>query len=167
MSDVNLIPMNELHIPEVLAIERAVFDTPWTEEMFRQEVRGIFGTHATVALLDRNVVGYQVAWFIEDEVHLVNIAVAKRYQTRGIGARLLNRLLDEALAAKKIIVTLEVRSSNEGAQAFYRRFFFRTVGVRKNYYSDNREDALLMVLDLTSFPHRRDIRDAESRARQR
>jgi ribosomal-protein-alanine N-acetyltransferase len=136
MTDVKLKQMSESHLADVLAIERRVFDTPWTPEMFRQEIRGVFGSRATVALIDDWVVGYQIAWFIEDEVHLVNIAVEEGSRSRGIGALMLNQLIDEALSQDKHIITLEVRASNSGAQAFYRRFLFRTIGVRKGYYSD-------------------------------
>jgi ribosomal-protein-alanine N-acetyltransferase len=155
MTNVTLVRMNESHITEILAIEEEVFEGPWTYEMFRQEVRGVFGSHATVAIMNGSVVGYQIAWFIEDEVHLVNIAVDKNHQAKGIGALLLNQLIDEAISTNKLIITLEVRASNRGAQAFYNRFFFRTIGVRKGYYSDNREDALLMVLDLRTLVRRR------------
>jgi ribosomal-protein-alanine N-acetyltransferase len=165
MTDVKLTLMNESHIAEILEIERSVFDTPWTGEMFRQEVRGVFGSQAIVALVGGQVAGYQIAWFIEDETHLVNIAVHKSYQAQGIGALLLNHLIDESLVRNKLIVTLEVRESNVAAQAFYRRFLFRTIGVRKGYYSDNREDALLMVLDLTASEHRRRLSEGRSGAR--
>jgi len=157
MTDVVLDPMKELHVPQIMAIERDIFDTPWTEEMFRQEIRGIFGSHATVAMMKDKVVGYQVAWFIEDEVHLVNIAVAPNHQARGIGTLLLNHLIEQSLATGKVIITLEVRVGNSIAQAFYRRFFFRAIGVRRSYYSDNLEDALLMVLDLAGSMQRRNI----------
>jgi len=165
MNDVKLTRMTESHIAQVLAIERTVFESPWTSQMFRQEVQGIFGSYPTVAIVDGRVVGYQVAWFIEDEVHLVNIAVRKDYQERGIGALLLRELIEDALAKRKAIITLEVRASNEVAQAFYHRFLFRTIGVRKGYYSDNREDALLMALDLSNFSQRRRAVEGKTEAR--
>ena len=157
MENIKLAPMNESHIAPILAIERSVFDSPWTDEMFRQEVRGVFGSHAIVALVDREVAGYQIAWFIEDEVHLVNIAVNADYQGRGVGALLLRELIERALERHMVIITLEVRASNASAQGFYRRFFFKAIGVRKGYYSDNREDALLMALDLTTLAYRRRV----------
>jgi ribosomal-protein-alanine N-acetyltransferase len=163
--DIKLKQMNDSHIGQVLAIERAVFDSPWTSEMFRQEARGLFGSYPTVAMIDGRVVGYQVAWLVEDEVHLVNIAVHKQYQERGIGALLLRHLIEDALSKRKAIITLEVRASNEVAQAFYHRFLFRTIGVRKGYYSDNREDALLMALDLTHFSHRRRVVEGKTETR--
>lgn len=142
-------------VSRILDIERRVFTTPWTAEMFLQEIQRGFGSRSFVATLSGEVVGYTVAWFIEDEVHLVNIAVDPSQQNRGIGSRLLTRIIDEALASRNRIVTLEVRASNVAAQLFYRRFLFRTVAVRRGYYSDNREDAFLMLLDLDDFARRR------------
>lgn len=162
MSDLKLAPMDDSHLPEVLAIERSVFDSPWNRAMFRQEISGAFGSVPTVALDDGRVVGYRVAWFIEEEVHLVNIAIDKRDQRHGIGTLLLQELIDEAISLDKMIVTLEVRASNAAAQAFYGRFLFKTVGVRKSYYSDNREDALLMALDIGDVADRRRTREGKS-----
>jgi len=78
----------------------------------------------------------------------------------------LSRLIEDALEREKAIITLEVRASNTAAQEFYRRFFFRAIGIRKGYYSDNREDALLMALDLASFSQRRHVSEGKSGARQ-
>ncbi|MEE9271506.1 MAG: ribosomal protein S18-alanine N-acetyltransferase [Candidatus Krumholzibacteria bacterium] len=152
MDEIKLVPMNTAHIPQVLSIERRVFTTPWSKEMFVQEVRGVFGSKAVAAMLGGHVIGYCIAWFIDEEVHLVNLAVTPGYQNRGIGTRLLRQLLDEATADSRQTITLEVRESNAGAQAFYRRFLFQTIGVHKRYYSDNREDALLMALNLEDLP---------------
>jgi ribosomal-protein-alanine N-acetyltransferase len=165
MDDIKLTQMTDTHIGQVLAIERAVFDSPWTSQMFQQQVRGVFGSIPTVAVIDGRVVGYQVAWFVEDEVHLVNIAVRRGYQERGIGSMLLRHLIEDALEQRKAIITLEVRANNNVAQAFYHRFLFRTIGVRKGYYSDNREDALLMALDLSNFSHRRGVVEGRTKAR--
>jgi [ribosomal protein S18]-alanine N-acetyltransferase len=162
MKNLKLVQMTESHIPGVLAIERRVFDTPWTREMFLQEIRGVFGSHTTVALAEDRVIGYQIAWLIEDEVHLVNIAVDPDYQKHGVGTLLLNHLIEHARGQSKSFITLEVRASNAAAQAFYRRFLFRTIGVRRGYYSDNREDALLMVLDLARMPDRSQVGEGKS-----
>ena len=164
MIELKLIPMNPAHIPPVLAIERTVFTTPWTKEMFRQEVRGVFGSRAVVATVGDEVIGYRIAWFIDQEVHLVNIAVARRRQGEGIGTLLLKQLIEEAVEEGTELITLEVRESNARAQAFYRRFFFRAIGVRTGYYSDNREDALLMVLRLDDIVQRRGVAEGKSHA---
>ncbi len=148
MEAVEIRPMQVSHLPEILTIEREVFPSPWTEGMFRQELSRIYVSRLYVALLGDRVVGYELAWFIEDVVHLINIAVAKSYQHRRIGTKLLKHLQEEAVEENKRYITLEVRRSNETAQEFYKAFCFDVAGVRKKYYSDNHEDAVLMILDL-------------------
>jgi ribosomal-protein-alanine N-acetyltransferase len=155
MTDVKITAMKESHVKDVVAIEQAVFDTPWTEDMFRQEIEGAFGSQAFVATMNARVVGYSIAWFFEEEVHLVNIAVHAAYRKRGVGNLLLDHLIHRALDRRMRIMTLEVRASNLPAQAFYRRARFRPIGIRKGYYSDNREDAVLMVLDMERMRERR------------
>lgn len=165
MIDIDIAPMTYDHLPQVLAVERGVFTTPWTEEMFRQEIEGVFGSRAFVALHEGRVIGYQIAWVFDEEVHLVNIAVDTDFQHQRIGSRLLMQLIEESTEADKRVITLEVRASNGGAQAFYRLFGFRAVGVRKGYYTDNREDALIMWLDLSRMPARGSIGEGQSQAR--
>ena len=162
MKDIVTAPMALKHLSDIIAVERAVFTTPWTSEMFRQEVDGMFGSRSIVALHGSRLAGYRIAWFIDREVHLVNIAVAPSYQRRGIGALLLSSLIEDALQDEMAFITLEVRESNAKAQEFYHRFLFRTIGVRKGYYSNNREDALLMALDLRDVKPGRDIGEGSS-----
>ena len=156
--------MTYRHMPQVLGIENSVFTTPWTEEMFRQEIDGIFGSRTLVALHAGRVVAYQIAWFFDEEIHLVNIAVEEGFQHKRIGSRLLMKLIEDAINADKKVITLEVRASNTDVQAFYRVFGFRAIGVRKGYYTDNREDALLMMVDLDRLPVRRTIGEGHSQA---
>jgi ribosomal-protein-alanine N-acetyltransferase len=157
---VDIIPMGADHVDEILAIEEVVFPTPWTRGMFEQEiarrdVRQGPGSYSVVAIHEREVAAYSMAWILLDEVHLVNIAVRPDFQESGIGTLLLNHLIDVACRTDKTIITLEVRESNTIAQAFYRGFLFREIGVRRGYYSDNRENAVLMVLDLSPIIERR------------
>ena len=160
MTGLRLVSMGASHVPEILEIEKTLFPTPWTQGMFEQELlagptpEGP-GSYAVVALGEGRVVGYTVAWFIEEGVHLMNIAVRKEYQRRGVGKRLMKHLIDAALASRRVIIILEVRLSNAGAQAFYEGFGFEKFGVRRGYYADNREDAILMGLDLASVAARR------------
>lgn len=156
MTDIKIQPMTVSHLNEILEIEKTLFVTPWTRPMFEEELaRGSPMTYTVVATeLDR-VIGYTIAWFLFDEVHLVNIAVHGEWQKRGIGSFLLNHLIDGASAAEVAVVTLEVRQSNNVAQAFYGSFGFEKIGVRRGYYSDNREDAVLMAVDLVDFIERR------------
>jgi ribosomal-protein-alanine N-acetyltransferase len=153
MTDITIEPMAESHLPEILEIEKAVFPAPWPRSMFEGELKRSDATRglrsfSIVALRGGEVIGYAIGWFVQDEVHLVNIAVKKKHQTHGVGSLLLRRVIEEACTARKRFITLEVRASNVGAQEFYSRFMFRVVGIRQGYYSDNREDAVLMTLEL-------------------
>jgi len=160
MTGLRLESMGASHVPEILEIEKVLFPTPWTEGMFEQELlagphpEGP-GSYAVVAAEKGRVVGYTVAWFVDEGVHLMNIAVRKEFQRRGVGKRLMKHLINAALASGKLVIILEVRVSNAGAQAFYERFGFEKFGVRRGYYADNREDAVLMGLDLASVAARR------------
>ena len=90
------------------------------------------------------IVGFTSMWVMADEAHITNIAVSQSHQRRGIGELLLMSIIDLANELKASIVTLEVRVSNLSAQNLYRKYGFEQVGLRRNYYTDNREDALLM-----------------------
>jgi len=153
MEKIEINNMHPSHVPEVLDIEREVFSTPWSEGMFRQELSGNVISRARVALFENKVVAYTIAWFLEDMVHVLNIAVSKRFQHKGVGTLLLERILREAAKEGRRYIALEVRKSNLSAQSFYHKFHFEKVGIRKRYYSDNFEDAVLMVLDLARHPY--------------
>jgi ribosomal-protein-alanine N-acetyltransferase len=160
MTGPRLETMHPAHIPDILEIERTIFPTPWTHGMFEQELKAGPspegpGSYAMVAVEGGRVLGYTVAWFVDEGVHLMNIAVRKDVQRRGVGRRLLRHLIRAARAAGKIVIILEVRTSNTGAQAFYESFGFAKFGVRRGYYADNREDAILMALDVARTRARR------------
>lgn len=137
-------------LPAVLDIERAVFSDPWSRASFEHEVQGGPVSLCRVARLwpEGRVVGYFVAWQVEDELHLGNLAVAPGLQGQGIGQRLLDRLLDEGRRDGRSLVTLEVRESNLAAQRLYLRNGFKPVALRRRYYPDNHEDAIVMMRDL-------------------
>ena len=90
------------------------------------------------------IAGFAGIWVLADEAHLTNIAVRKRYQCRGIGELLLISTIDMAKELKATFITLEVRASNTAAQSLYRKYGFTQVGIRRSYYTDNREDGILM-----------------------
>lgn len=95
----------------------------------------------------RHVVGFAGLWILVDEAHLINIAVREQYRRRGVGELLLISAIDLVLKMNTSIITLEVRASNSAAQNLYRKYGFAEVGVRRHYYSDNREDAVLMTAE--------------------
>jgi ribosomal-protein-alanine N-acetyltransferase len=146
MPEIVIEAMRRGHIPAVLEIEKDEFSAPWTEEMFRQEIEDNELSRAFVALVDGRIVGYMASWFVRDQVHLLNIAVASPFKRRGIASRMLRFLIDLSVREKKELITLEVRASNEDAITFYKVFGFQRFGVSKGYYPENDEDALLMIL---------------------
>jgi len=141
---VSLLPMTLQDIPRVLEIERASFPTPWPTDAYIHELtENRLATYIVARAGDR-VVGYAGMWVILDEAHITTIAVEPAFRGQHIGERLLVGLIDAALERGARWMTLEVRKSNLTAQALYRKYGFREIGTRKAYYSDNREDAIVM-----------------------
>jgi ribosomal-protein-alanine N-acetyltransferase len=141
-SEVNIRRLAYADLPQVVAIERRAFPTPWSLAMFVLELSKPAGTClAAVDAADR-LAGYVVCSRYDEAWHLMNIAVDPDARRRGVGTALLSELLDHVGPDARL--TLEVRTSNAGAIALYERFGFRSAGVRRRYYQDNGEDALIM-----------------------
>jgi ribosomal-protein-alanine N-acetyltransferase len=134
------------HIDELLPIERRVFgEEPWTARTFWSELGQLDTRHYLVAMADGVVVGYGGLCAYPDEAFVQTLAVAPEAQGQGLGAVLLQALLDEAARRRKTTVTLEVRADNAPAQRLYQRFGFRQAGVRRGYYQPSGTDALVMM----------------------
>jgi len=131
-------------IPRVLEIERQSFPTPWPHDAYTHELKENRLAAYLVARVAREIVGYAGMWIIMDEAHITTIAVDPPHRGQRIGERLLVGLIEAALQRRARWMTLEVRKSNATAQALYKKYGFREIGVRKGYYSDNREDAIVM-----------------------
>ncbi|MFY9176133.1 MAG: ribosomal protein S18-alanine N-acetyltransferase [Caldicoprobacterales bacterium] len=144
MEELWIRPMKVEDIDEVLKIERLCFSTPWSREAFRAEIEGNHCARYLVAELGGLVVGFGGMWIILDEAHITNIGVHPHYRGRGIGEAIMRGLIETASRLKVEGMTLEVRVSNVIAQNLYKKLGFVSVGVRKGYYSDNGEDALIM-----------------------
>jgi ribosomal-protein-alanine N-acetyltransferase len=143
-------PMREEHLPEVMQIERRVFQPGWSEQAFLRDLRNPSALYL-ILRVDGKIVGYVGGWFIVDECHITNIAVCPEYREQGLGSRLLHRFLSIARERGMRRATLEVRIGNAPAQNLYKKFGFRPMGVRKRYYDDG-EDALIMWLDDLDTP---------------
>ena len=141
---VHVQPMRRRHLRSVLRIEQQVYPRPWSSSLFMSELALRTTRAYFVARVGRDLVGYAGLMMTLDEAHVTTIAVDPKRQRSKIGMRLLLLLLREAIARGASAVTLEVRMSNVGAQDLYRRFGFVPVGVRKNYYQEVNEDALVM-----------------------
>jgi ribosomal-protein-alanine N-acetyltransferase len=113
--------------------------------MFRQEVEETWLSRSFVATVNGTVAGYIISWFLRGEVHILNLAVSPAYQRRSIGRRLLSHVIDLAENSDSHMATLEVRSSNDPAKLLYVTMGFAPVGIRRRYYRDNDEDAIVMV----------------------
>ena len=131
----------------VAAIEAATFPTPWSRDSFRQELERNVAARYLVAEMDGQVIGYAGAWIILDESHITNIAIEESRRGLGYGRALTTALMQYLSNLGAAYATLEVRRSNLRAQNLYKSLGFVELGVRKRYYEDNREDALIMVCD--------------------
>jgi ribosomal-protein-alanine N-acetyltransferase len=141
-------PLSTAHLDEIVAIERRCFTDPWSRNLFWSEIEIGGGTYPRGAFLDGSLVGYLFAVLVADEAHLGNLAVEPGYRRRGVAQKLLDDLLAAALRAGARRITLEVRESNVGARKFYERNGFLDVAIRKSYYRNPKEDAIVMLLTL-------------------
>ncbi len=135
-------------LDEVLRIERASFSAPWSRNAFAGELMDNHFAEYLVMFSGEQMIGYGGMWVIVDEAHVTNIAVYPEFRGRRNGERLLRMMMAEATARGAARMTLEVRVSNEVAKRLYRKLGFGDAGLRKGYYTDNREDALIMWADL-------------------
>ncbi|NEU27156.1 ribosomal protein S18-alanine N-acetyltransferase [Paenibacillus ottowii] len=135
-------------IPDVLEIEHEAFTLPWTEEAFRNELTMNHFAKYMIMELNGRAIGYAGMWTIMDEAHITNIAVREAYRGRKFGDKLLDELMQTASYLGMERMTLEVRVTNRIAQGLYEKKGFKPAGVRKGYYSDNNEDAVIMWADL-------------------
>ncbi|MDQ0485163.1 ribosomal protein S18-alanine N-acetyltransferase [Guptibacillus hwajinpoensis] len=135
-------------IEAVMRIEKATFPTPWSRTAFYNEV--VINHFATYLLLEvgEEIAGYCGVWVIIDEAHITNIALHPNYRGMKLGEALLKRAIDFAKSRGALKMTLEVRVSNTIAQNLYRKYGFEEGSIRKNYYTDNQEDALVMWVKL-------------------
>ncbi|MFC4620583.1 ribosomal protein S18-alanine N-acetyltransferase [Camelliibacillus cellulosilyticus] len=135
-------------IDQLLEVEYASFAHPWKREAFENELTtNRFATYF-VAEIDGKIVGYCGVWVVLDEAHITNIAVLPDYRGLKIGETLLRKVMLFAQLKRAKTMTLEVRVSNHIAQGLYRKFGFQNGGIRKRYYTDNYEDALVMWVEL-------------------
>lgn len=138
--------MTMADVDGVAAVEAATFPTPWSRDAFQSEMKNVAARYL-VAEKDGRVIGYAGAWIILDESHITNIAVLEAERGQGIGRKLTHGLMQYLSNLGAAYATLEVRKSNEVAQNLYKSLGFIKLGVRKRYYEDNGEDALIMVCD--------------------
>jgi ribosomal-protein-alanine N-acetyltransferase len=156
-------PMRRRHLRGVLHIEQQVYPRPWTFGLFLSELSQRSSRLYLVARVGHRVVGYIGMLRSLDDAHITTLAVDPAWQRYGIATRLLGTAARAAIARGCSNLTLEVRVSNKGAQELYRRFGFVPAGVRKGYYPDNREDAIVMwANDVDEPAYARRLSDIEA-----
>jgi ribosomal-protein-alanine N-acetyltransferase len=143
-AEVHLAPMRRRHLRSVLRIEGQVYPRPWTFTLYMSELNLRSSRHYVVARVEGHVAGYAGLLFTADEAHVTTIAVDPAWHRHRIGTRLLLHQAAVARAQGAKHLTLEVRVSNQPAQNLYKRFGFEAAGIRKNYYSEVNEDAIVM-----------------------
>ncbi|KIL50589.1 ribosomal protein S18-alanine N-acetyltransferase [Jeotgalibacillus soli] len=135
-------------IDAVMSVEEQSFSSPWKRVAFENELT--INEFAKYLLLEweGEIVGYCGMWLIVDEAHITNVAILPNYRGKKLGEALMRQIMMIATASGAKSMTLEVRVSNLIAQSLYRKLGFHNGGIRKQYYSDNQEDALVMWVNL-------------------
>jgi len=134
-------------LDEVMAIERTSFRHPWSSNFFLEELQ-VACARSVLAQLNDKIVGYVLFWLLPETVDIHNIAVHTGFRRQRIGQALLRQVFEQARSRHSSRVTLEVRVSNIAAQKLYESVGFVSQGLRKGYYSDDGEDAMIMALEL-------------------
>lgn len=138
------VPMRASDLPRVLAIERASFPTPWTEENFRHEIEENPMAWNVIAERDGLIVGFACSYVVGPELMINDIAVDPAHRRTGVGGAIVRHLLEGGRERGCRLATLEVRPSNTVARSLYDAEGFAVAGTRKGYYADTGEDAVLM-----------------------
>lgn len=142
-----IVRMTMKDVDEVAAIDRICFTVPWSRNSFVDEINNKLAIYF-LAKTEQKIVGYCGFWNVAGEGDITNIAVLPQYRRQGVASRMMEEVIRCALSLGLSVLTLEVRESNQAAQKLYERYGFRKLGVRKRYYSDNREDAWIMTKEL-------------------
>jgi ribosomal-protein-alanine N-acetyltransferase len=148
MNEVNIRCMTAADVDSVFIIENRSFSLPWSRKSFETEIADNDLAHYLVAQVADNVVAYAGMWLILDESHVTNVAVLPDYRGQGVGKLIMASLILYAGQHGAKRMTLEVRASNEIAKNLYGQFGFTAAGLRKHYYTDSNEDAIIMWLDI-------------------
>lgn len=143
MNKIDFLPMESCHVDEVFHISNVSFHLSWSITSIKNELNNGLARYI-VAVYNNKVVGYGGAWFIVDEGHITNIAVLPEFRGQQIGSGILESLIEKCKDEGIVAMTLEVRISNISAQMLYKKFGFKEEGIRKKYYEDNGEDAIIM-----------------------
>ena len=131
-------------IKKIAELEKLCFSLPWSEQSLREELTNSCAKY-TIGVLDNEIVAYGGMWIIIDEAHITNVAVSPDHRRKGIAIKLLALMIKEAKNDGVSAMSLEVRQSNIAAIRLYEQHGFERYGLRKRYYYDNNEDAIIML----------------------
>lgn len=135
-------------IEQVMVVEISSFTTPWPERIFRQELLDNSHAYYFVMEIDKKIIGYVGMWVVFDDAQITNIAILPGFRGQKLGEKLFRFAIQRAISLGAKRLSLEVRISNIVAQKMYRKFGLVPGGIRKNYYTDNNEDAVVMWVNL-------------------
>lgn len=145
VTTLRFVPLAKEHIPQILEIENVTHSAPWSQKSFENELEHKYGIFL-VGLVEGKIAAYGGVWVLVDEAHVTNVVVSETQRRQGIGRKLMIELLKRAKERGTVCATLEVRASNIGAIQLYENLGFTQTTVRKGYYPDNKEDAVVMML---------------------
>jgi [ribosomal protein S18]-alanine N-acetyltransferase len=140
-------PMLEVDLAQVVEIEKVSMPSPWSKELFEEELRRE-AAHYFVVEEGGQVAGYMGYWEAPQEAHIINLAIGPAFRRKGLGRQMIETCMEFAQKRGAGLATLEVRESNEAARRLYEGCDFRTVAIRKKYYSDNQENAIVMIREI-------------------
>jgi ribosomal-protein-alanine N-acetyltransferase len=148
-----IVPMKDSDLDDIMDIEKLAFRAPWSRQVFVEELERDWAHVDVLRARDPKaartpVIAFVNYWLVRDEVHVLNVATHPEQRRSGHAARLLEHVIAFAHREKCRYVTLEVRRSNQPAIRLYKKYGFRPVGIRPNYYVEDNEDAIVMLLEL-------------------
>lgn len=144
MKGIEIVSARQEHIEDIVVIENLSFKIPWSRQSITEEIIQNKAAIYMCAEVSGRAVGYAGMWQVCDEGHITNIAVHPEFRSSGVGSLLMEALLEIAKENGITALTLEVRRSNHNALTLYRKYGFEEGGMRKAYYADNNEDAIIM-----------------------
>ncbi|MEI7984367.1 MAG: ribosomal protein S18-alanine N-acetyltransferase [Armatimonadota bacterium] len=146
LSTLRFVSLQKDHIPKILEIEQVTHSAPWSQRSFENELEHKYGIFL-VGLIQGEVSAYGGVWILVDEAHVTNVVVKSDFRGQGIGRKLMIELLTQARSKGAVCATLEVRATNAAAIHLYEELGFVQSTTRKQYYPDNKEDAVVMMLN--------------------
>ncbi|WP_047979532.1 ribosomal protein S18-alanine N-acetyltransferase [Ornithinibacillus contaminans] len=148
MAELVIRKMELSDINQVMSVEIASFSSPWQEYIFEQEITQNQHAYYYVLTINQKVIGYVGMWVVLDDAQITNIAIMPGYRGNKLGEKLFGFAMQQAVGMGVSRLSLEVRVTNIVAQRMYRKFGLVPGGVRKNYYTDNNEDAIVMWVNI-------------------